>query len=197
MKKLLGAAKVAVAMHGSQPNKERSVGLLLDPDEVPGGEWYTDLQQDMVAHAFNKGDPEILRAKSIQSTASRRLLKTNANRRSIFIEVGPFANSDDAMAWAASADDRTRRSMSGLMNLQEFALINDIELKEPGIARIFQYSSPYPEGLRISIAVSASVATVFLKVTCTDFGQPWPLEDVLEIVRAQMEKIRARENSFG
>lgn len=193
--KFIGALQAAVAAAQTQPNKELTVRLLLKPEQIPGEGWFVETQQDMATSAFNKGKPEIVRAKSIKSTTSRRQFKNSSNAKSVIVEIMPLANADDATNWAASAEERTKRTMSRLADLKVFEGIEGVEAGGSDLVTVFQYSFLKPQGMRFSTVVSASVGSIVVKVTCTNFGEPWNIEGVLAIAQAQIEEVKTFEKN--
>jgi len=187
---ILGGAKVAIASQRYQPNKDLTTAYLLTTEELPGAGWTTELQQDVPTHAGSKGDhPEIERAKLMKSTTSRRLFKDAENSKSILVEVTPLANETDAKSWVASADQRTERKMSKWSDLKEYRVIGDVSVRNVEASRGMQYSMTLDKGLRNTVAVASCADNVYVLITCSDFGQTWRLEDVIEVVQIQIDKV--------
>jgi len=189
---------VSIATQRDQPNKELTTMLLLTPDELPRSGWAVDLQQEMPAHTGSKGRyPEMERAKAINSTASRRLFHKGSDSGSIFIEVAPLADPTDAESWVASTNERVKRTMSKLTDLKEFRDRGDVIV--PGVedSRAMEYSMTVKNGMRSTLGVAASAEGVYVLVRCSSIENSWSMEDVIEIVRLQIEKIRAVEDTIN
>jgi hypothetical protein len=186
---ILGATRVAIATQDYQPNKESTADLILSSEEVPSGSWTSSIEQDIPTNSFNKRDPEMHRAGLMWSTTSKRLFK-NSTLGTVLIEVSPLATSTDADSWVLSAGERVKRKMMKYVELAKFEALDDIVLANVGQKSGFEYKVNDPNGLRSSVVVAASVSDIYVIVTCTDYGREWSLEEVLDIVRAQVEKIR-------
>jgi hypothetical protein len=187
----IGATKIAIAEQAYQPSKELTVAFLLSPEELPGTGWKCSGQQDMPSHSFHNGEPELIRAKLAKSTTSRRQFKTSSNSRTVIDEVAPFANTDDAESWVASADQRVKNRVSNIVDLEDFHLIDHLELPGAGHARGFEYATVRAAGRRMRTVVAANVGNIFTIVTCLEDDEFWPIEEVLYVVQAQIEKIKA------
>lgn len=140
LRRILSAAKLAGATQRYQPNKELTIAYLVSADELPGTGWTMSVQQDFPKHAFSRGAGEIERARSMKSTTSRRLFNDASESRSIFIEITPFASETDAESWVASADERVKRKMSKLSDLDDFQFIGDITVPQVEHSRGVKYS---------------------------------------------------------
>jgi hypothetical protein len=189
LKMIFGATKIAVASQRYQPNRELTVAYLLTSEELPMNGWTMSAQQDYPTRAFNKGEAEIERAKSMKGTTSRRLFKNDSDSRSIFIEVIPLASATDAESWVASSDERVRRKMAKLCELNDFRVNGAVSIPKAVLTRSVAYSMSIPKGERTSIAVAANAEDVYVLVTCSDIDHNWPIDDVIEIVRVQINKI--------
>ena len=188
-KMLFGATRVAMAAQRYQPNRDLTSELTLAANEVPGMGWTISIEQDMPAHSFNKGEPEMIRAKQIKSTTSKRLYK-NSVSKTVLIEITPLATTSDAESWVSSSIERVRRQMLKYVDLDEFEVIDDIALANVGSSTAFRYGMTTPDGVRESIVVASNVGNVYTIVTCTDVGRVWSIEEVLRVVHSQVEKIR-------
>jgi len=185
-----GATRVAIATQRYQPNKKLSVDLLLTSEEVPGGGWTTSIQQEMPANSFSKGAPEMIRAKEMKSTTSKSLFKDSSELRTVLIEVTPLATISDAESWVSSAEERVKRKMLKYVALDRFEDLGDFTLANVGLSVAFNYTMAVPKGVRTSVVVATNVGDVYTIVTCSDVGRNWTVEDVQDVVQAQIEKIR-------
>jgi hypothetical protein len=185
------AFKVVVAEQSYQPNNEISTSLLLSPDELPGNGWTTSGQREMSAHAFKKNNPIMDRAKTMKSTTSRRLIENPSQSRSIIDEVTPLASATDAASWVSSADQRLKSNLSKVgIDVNDFREIQEVPLASVGVARGFEYTLTLKKGPKASTLVVANVDDVYMSVTCGSFDEPWTFDDVLNIARVQVMKIR-------
>src|SRR5665213_2284863 len=163
--KFSGALKVSIATQRDQPNKELTTVLLLAPDELPRSGWTVDLEQDMPTHAFSKGRyPEIERAKTINSTASRRLFHKDSDSGSILIEVAPLANAADAESWVTSTNERVKRIMSKLSDLKDFRDLDDVIVPGVQTGCAMEYSMTVKNGMRSTLGLAASADAIYVLV---------------------------------
>jgi hypothetical protein len=184
------------AQQVKQPNKNASIAMILNPDEIPGGDWTTYLKRDIPVHAFDAKDPIKIRVKDFHYTTSRRSFKKPPTSRLIFIEVTPLANSADAESWAMSASFRQESKLSELEDISDFEVFDYFDLQNVDVSRGFSFAANRPKGILKTLALAASIENIFMLIACSDFDRPWTVEEFIEVGNAQVEKIRTFKNEL-
>jgi hypothetical protein len=197
LKKSLAALKIVIAQRAYQPNCDSTLVLLLSEEDLPGSGWKQSLQQTFPTGALAENDPIMTRAKQMKSTTARRQFGISSSTRSLLVAIAPLGSSTDAQSWVATTDERTKRNLSKIEDVGEFHLIDDVFVSNVGVTRGFTYTFSRPEGLRLATVVATSVDELFTSVTGLSFGEPWSIDEVLEVVRAQVDKIQVRRASGG
>lgn len=187
--KIVRATQGALAQQMKQPNKNDTIKMILNSEELPGGSWITYLKRDIPVHAFDARDPIKIRVKDLKYTTSRRSFKKPPTSRLIFIEVTPLANPADAEAWTMSASSRQQSKLSALGDVFDFTVLDQAELSGVKVSESFSFATNRPNGVLKTLALVACIENIFIMVACSDFNQPWMMEEVSAVVTTQVAKI--------
>jgi hypothetical protein len=134
--------------------------------------------------------PEIERAKQRGNLNVWRRFSSQSDKRSVWIQVGEFATTTDAVTFAPILFDSIRQRPGAATEMIESSETVEV----PGLSSILvcEERSPYQEGFRGIRVIVGTVDQWLFSIGASAMNDVWAWDDIVSIASAQVQKINAR-----
>jgi hypothetical protein len=184
---------MVISSVGPKPGKERLFEMLLDSQDIAGNDWKRIKEHSYRTGAGKRKPMEIRRARKLGSTTVWRCLRSDVERRSLWLSVFPFASSEDAQLYLPKLLEHVVRPPGSKFVITEKRVVEDTPMTGLPNALVYEEQFTGPDGLGLSRLVAGTAGEYLFVMNFTGLGQPWPWEDVSPIVASQAERIEATE----
>jgi hypothetical protein len=191
---LASLAKLTLGRLLPQPNRNYSLGLLVEASDLPHGEWTQSTQQTYrMGVISNRKNPITVRARKAKTTAARRLFSADGEEAaSLIFTVMPYATDGDASVKVSEFGENHHKVLSKIVKIEQFAVVQPPEANDFGSNTCVEYHWQTPEGLRYGKGLAMQIDNILLSVTCTKNGDTVGWSEVFKMTTLQSKKIRSR-----
>jgi len=187
-------AQFLISQVGSGEKRRAALSLLLEPTDIPGGEWEIYNEKSWRAGRLGKGEANRRRRRT-GSFNAMRTYKNNLPDASgaILIEIRQYGNEADAFAELPNARLNLSPSPNHLgATLTEATLIDVPSVWESNSAFCIEQCISHGDRLNTHRCVVDSVGEVVFLTDFVALGEGSPWDEVLELWKIQASRIRTK-----
>jgi hypothetical protein len=167
--------------------------MLLEQTDLPGADWSSIGDRSWRPIFIARHDDVTRRARHTGAYVALRFFSQSTSNRSLWIQVAPFASSDDADARVPILRNRILNN-PGRSVVKE-TVFDDRRIIGASRSTIFEQSSSGRGGIGLGRYAGGSVGNVAFMVACTVVGNGspidiWPWSDVMDLAELQANKIQ-------
>jgi hypothetical protein len=187
--------KLVLAQLGPKPNRKHSLSMILNLDELPSSGWTMMSERSWRTGVTGNADEAIRRAREDGSITAWRSFEYSDKRRSMWIEVIPFASQSDAeLEIPHLLTKLMKNSHAKVSVMQETTVDGASTLGIPNSVAKEQITNG-KDGPGSAKYAAANVAEYMFAVAYSDFGETSSWDEIKVIAELQVNKIRGQLNS--
>ena len=183
-----------LAQIGKKSQKQLSMSMLLDPNELPGGEWSLKGERSWRIGKVGQRDAASLRAKSSGAFTAIRSMEQPSTSKWVIVKVSPMVSPEDALLVPPDSDITlfTAPKSSAIMAGERYVDIPiDLGLSN---AKAFELTASESNRVATYRIVTGTVDRVIASICCSGWGDGWTWQEIRAITAAQDQKIRKIES---
>jgi hypothetical protein len=181
--------KFALAQIGSKSSRQSSKLMVLERDEIPGGNWWLKRNRSWRVGMFSRSDPVSRRAFEAGTFVSMRIFERVRSKQNLLLEIIPTASIGDAELMLSDMENRLERRPSDARKVLGTRVIRNHEV--PGVANawVYERETRGNKGSIVGRYIAGNVRHVVFLVETMGFVEPWPWTEVNAVAALQKGKV--------
>jgi hypothetical protein len=182
--------RLTFAQAGLKRGKRDSIAMLLEPSDLPGGDWKAASVITIRSGVIGGRDDVARRARELHCVAAWRRYNQGSSSYDLSIQLGPLASIGDAESRVQAFESQMMERLNLVKGVVGINTVHDLEWVGPREATGVEYVVTAGRVANRKFKdVRLNVEEVLFTVSCSGFGDGWAWNEVMKIAALQVEKI--------